>query len=172
MGSHPSRACKTPEEWYGCWSSISPTTCRPRTRPPPTKVFHLYQYGYTFFKNRWYLEGTARWAGSGSATGSDKPGAWPQSSAEIHELFRQAYETASFWRRLVAQVDPGERTFIKAFLEELDRTDDTLRTDGKWPEAANRQGSANDLHIWGALRSTLSRPEFPDGNGRTRTFVT
>lgn len=29
---------------------------------PAHELFHLYQYGYTVFKNSWYLEGMARWA--------------------------------------------------------------------------------------------------------------
>jgi hypothetical protein len=125
------------------------------------ELFHLYQNGYTFFKNRWYTEGTARWAEQLGKASSGKPGRLPQSPAEMHELFRQSYETAPFWRRLAVQLDPGGRNFIKAFLEELDRMDDAVSAgaSGKWQEA-DQMSSANDIYLWRALRSTLQRPEF------------
>jgi len=28
---------------------------------PAHELFHLYQYGYALFKQRWYLEGMAKW---------------------------------------------------------------------------------------------------------------
>ena len=125
---------------------------------PAHELFHLYQYGYTFFKNRWYIEGTARWAerlGKGAGGQAD---ALPRSSTEIRTMFGQTYKTAAFWRRLGSKVDAADgRSFIRAFLEELDRADDTLRVD--WKEADQRS-AANDIHIWRALRSTLDRPEF------------
>lgn len=125
------------------------------------EVFHLYQNGYTFFKNRWYTEGTARWVERFGKASSGQPGRLPASLTEVSELFPRTYETVSFWRRLVDQLDPGGRHFIKAFLEELDRTDDAVGAgaSGKWKDA-DQMSSANNVHIWRALRNTLNRPEF------------
>lgn len=117
------------------------------------ELFHLHQYGYTYFKNDWYIEGTARWAERLVNAKSAKPGRLPASQAELRELFTQAYETAPFWGRLAGQLDPGGRKFIRTFLEELDRADD------KWKET-DQTSSANDIHIWRALRVTLARPTF------------
>jgi len=125
------------------------------------ELFHLHQYGYTFFRNDWYTEGTARWAERLVNARSAKPGRLPASQAEVRELFTQAYEAASFWGRLSEQLDPDGRKFIRTFLEELDRADDRVGVgmSGKWKEA-DQKSSANDIHIWRALRRTLARPAF------------
>ena len=56
---------------------------------PAHEMFHLIQYGATFFKNRWYLEGQARWAehalaakGIGELKYSPR-GPWPQKAQHL-----------------------------------------------------------------------------------------
>ena len=67
------------------------------------ELFHLYQYGYSQFKNSWYLESLANWAERGlklditNSTKSLPP--LPQNSTELEEkVFSQSY--TPMWRRL------------------------------------------------------------------------
>lgn len=77
---------------------------------PAHELFHLYQYGYSMFKARWFLEGTAQWAEYAL-----RPGAGPQSSlpttseAAQDELFSQAYRASGLWNRLAAATHPAGR---------------------------------------------------------------
>jgi hypothetical protein len=130
------------------------------------ELFHLYQNGYTFFKNRWYTEGTARWAEELGKNSRGGVGQWPRSSSALHALFRQTYDAAHFWNSVAFKMDPagGGRAFIKTFLEELDRMDDAARAKNihaseKWSEKDQFSG-LNDAYIWEALRNTLRKPEF------------
>lgn len=121
------------------------------TLTPAHEVFHLFQNGYTFFKNRWFTEGSARWVEYAfkPGVGSDKP--LPLSQAELDALFLQTYSAKSFWRRLARlsepeksifplsienEVRPAENspfpaegdlhgiTFMRTLLEQMDRQDD------------------------------------------------
>ncbi|MET0534054.1 MAG: hypothetical protein ABW171_07500 [Steroidobacter sp.] len=130
-------------------NALSPGNLTPRH-----ELFHLYQNGYTFFKNRWFTEGTARWAEQGVF----KAGPLPTSSAEVQSLFQKTYDTAPFWSALGSRVDSPNGAFIKAFLEELGRVDDRVST-GKWNEK-QQMSPTNDVHIWQALRNTLEQPVF------------
>jgi hypothetical protein len=137
----------------------------PENRTPAHELFNLYQNGYTYFKNRWYTEGTARWAEDfDGRSGTRGAPAWPRSAGDLQELFSKSYETASFWQSVAVKVDPQNRgrAFIRKFLEELDRIDDTVRatdTSKAWKEA-DQFSKANDAHIWEALRATLRKPEY------------
>lgn len=136
----------------------------PKNLTPAHELFHLYQNGYTFFKNRWYTEGTARWAESPSKNNSFADREWPRSVSEVRGLFKKTYDASSFWTSLASKADPtaNGRAFIKALLEELDRMDDIVSaTNGRnqWKEADQFSGT-NDVYIWDALLNTLKRPEF------------
>lgn len=138
----------------------------PENRTPAHELFHLYQNGYTFFKNRWYTEGTARWAEDLGKNPTDSLAQWPRSSSAIQGLFGKTYETAPFWRSVALKVDPQNagRVFMKAFLEEMDRMDDTARArnnSATWKEA-DQFSKTNDAYIWEALRNTLRSPRFSE----------
>jgi hypothetical protein len=124
-----------------------------RNVTPVHEMFHLYQSGYTMFKNRWFTEGTSRWAEfvlhpKAGQTERDLP----QSPAARAELFKRTYDADRFWNNLVRRVADTDRkelpeslratryvgdskpvnvhqrvygpALIKALLEELDRVDD------------------------------------------------
>jgi hypothetical protein len=134
-------------------------------RTPAHELFHLYQNGYTFFKNRWYTEGTARWVEDLRVNHSKERTSWPRSSTDVYELFGKSYESSSFWQSIALKVDSkeGGRFFVRAFLEELDRADDAVnsRNAATWSEK-DQFAKSNDAYIWSALRATLQKPMFSD----------
>lgn len=82
------------------------------------EVFHLFQNGYTMFRNRWYMEGTARWSESAVDRDGYPAGRVPETDAERAELFRKSYDAVGFWNRVCLDADP-EGTPIPRELREL-----------------------------------------------------
>ncbi len=84
-----------------------------RNITPAHELFHLIQYSTTYFKNRWYLEGMARWAEHALDTGGvgeikyPLRGPWPQKPANLPMLFMMTYD-AEFvlWNPLAKRADP------------------------------------------------------------------
>lgn len=81
---------------------------------PAHEMFHLIQNGATFFKNRWFTEGTARWSERGLGTGGLSTGLrstqWPPADEVLPRVFAGAYETAlSYWEPLLMRVDSQGR---------------------------------------------------------------
>jgi hypothetical protein len=79
---------------------------------PAHEFFHLVQYGATYFKNRWFAEGTARWSERGLAAGALGPAeplaAWPLPPDKPPAVFAMSYDAAkAFWNPLAARCDPG-----------------------------------------------------------------
>ncbi|WP_207395051.1 hypothetical protein [Bremerella alba] len=82
---------------------------------PAHELFHLIQYGATYFKNRWYLEGMTRWAEHGISSQAigdiryDLDGPWPQSSDEQAKLFYRSYDAEyTLWNPIAAVTDDAE----------------------------------------------------------------
>ncbi len=76
---------------------------------PAHELFHIIQNGATFFKNRWYTEGTARWSeralGKGGIGGGLRA-SWPAKESVLGRLDGMAYEAAAqFWDPLALSVD-------------------------------------------------------------------
>lgn len=127
------------------------TSVRPAENLTPAhELFHLIQNGATYFKNRWYAEGTARWSeralGSGGV-GQGLRGSWPPNESVIERLDDMAYEAApQFWEPLVLKVDkrgkiPADR--VPAELRKLRYTDGS-------PVLKDL-----DLHGWELIRDIL-----------------
>lgn len=138
----------------------------PGNPTPAHELFHVFQNGYTFFKNRWFTEGTARWVENLEKQDVNRVGPLPRSLSEVRELFQKTYETAPFWRSVGYRVDAanGGRAFLHALLDELGRMDDVARVDngrgvGQWNEK-DQMSSGNDVYIWKALQAALERPMF------------
>ncbi|MHC2068177.1 hypothetical protein ACYFX5_11935 [Bremerella sp. T1] len=79
---------------------------------PAHEMFHLIQYGATYFKNRWYLEGMTRWFEHGichQALGDlryDPAGPWPQSHGQQSKIFQQSYDAEyTLWNPIAAATD-------------------------------------------------------------------
>jgi len=67
---------------------------------PAHELFHAYQNGYTMFKNRWFTEGTSRWAEYAFKQGTGEQEELPNSQADLENLFRKTYDAKYFWNRL------------------------------------------------------------------------
>lgn len=84
---------------------------------PVHELFHQYQYGYTMFKARWFLEGTARWAEYALRTGAGPerplPGTLPALQAQV---FSETYAADTMWNRLATLLDSDGRLKLPADL--------------------------------------------------------
>jgi len=123
-----------------------------RNLTPAHELFHVFQNGYTLFKNAWYYEGLARWSESAVGKGAGKAGSLLASSADVAELLKLKYGANRFWLAVASETDKlgrirlpddlrvlkyvGTATpvisddlfcgaeLMKALFEELDRADD------------------------------------------------
>ncbi|RCS52698.1 hypothetical protein DTL42_07625 [Bremerella cremea] len=81
---------------------------------PAHEYFHLIQYGATYFKNRWYLEGMTRWSEHGIATGDlgdvryPAEGPWPQSQSQQNELTQLTYDAEFVLWNPIAQATDSQ----------------------------------------------------------------
>ena len=77
---------------------------------PAHELFHLYQYAYSMFKARWFLEGTARWAEHALRAGAARESPLPATGPALQDrFFSQTYRAASLWNRLARISDPVGR---------------------------------------------------------------
>ncbi|WP_395740475.1 hypothetical protein [Prosthecobacter sp.] len=77
---------------------------------PAHEFFHLIQNSVTYFKNKWYSEGTARWSEKALGIGGLGPAkilsAWPLPEEQEAAVYGMAYEAADqFWNPLAAKAD-------------------------------------------------------------------
>jgi len=78
---------------------------------PAHEFFHVIQNSITYFKNRWFTEGMARWSeralGLGGLGKVSYQGPWPPPEEKLTMLFKMAYESSEhFWNGLAAMSDP------------------------------------------------------------------
>jgi hypothetical protein len=77
---------------------------------PVHELFHQYQYGYTMFKARWFLEGTARWAEYALRPGVGTERPLPGTPAALQtQVFAESYAASAMWNRLATLLDPEGR---------------------------------------------------------------
>ena len=86
---------------------------RQDTLTPSHEYFHAIQNGYSMFKNRWYTEGTSRWAEGVFAEGTGRRELLPQNNLELKELLAKTYDAQYFWRKLAYLCDSNNGTFEK-----------------------------------------------------------
>ncbi len=77
---------------------------------PAHEFFHLIQNSVTYFKNKWFAEGMARWSERALGVGGLGPAkilsVWPLPEEQAAEVFVMAYEAADqFWNPLAAKAD-------------------------------------------------------------------
>lgn len=78
---------------------------------PAHEYFHIVQNGASYFKNRWYTEGTARWSEQGlglGGIGKIAPGeTWPPDEARLAAIFEMSYPASEhYWNPLALGGDP------------------------------------------------------------------
>ena len=83
----------------------------PTTLTPMHEFFHLIQYGYSMFNNRWSMEGQARWAENAFRKGTGKQKKLPSSIQEMKELTNTIYEASYFWERIAYLSSNTNSTF-------------------------------------------------------------
>ena len=80
---------------------------------PAHELFHLIQYGATYFKKGWFLEGQARWSehalfegGLGDVKYSPR-GPWPQPTTNLPALFAMSADSEFvLWNPIAMGADP------------------------------------------------------------------
>ncbi|HCN27840.1 MAG TPA: hypothetical protein DIT64_03465 [Verrucomicrobiales bacterium] len=90
--------------------NVATSVKAPANLTPAHEFFHLIQNGATFFKNRWFTEGTARWSERALGAGGLGPArilsSWPPPEARMAEIAAMAYEASEhFWNPLAARLD-------------------------------------------------------------------
>ena len=77
---------------------------------PAHEFFHLIQNSTTYFKNKWFTEGTARWSERALGAGGLGPAkilsAWPLPEEQAAAVFAMSYDASDqFWNPLAAKAD-------------------------------------------------------------------
>jgi hypothetical protein len=89
--------------------NVATTVKAPANLTPAHELFHLIQHGTTFFKNRWFTEGTARWSERALGTGGVGSGLrspWPPGEETLKRLDDMAYDAgARYWEPLALHMD-------------------------------------------------------------------
>lgn len=152
---------------------------KPGNVTPEHELFHLYQYGYTHFKNPWYLEGLAAsmefYFRNGLALAESEP--LPKTAAEINSLLKRSYSAKVFWNKMLQScMDESmldkfgaqnlhsaevSNNWLKALLEELAVQDAKAAKDRgfnpvRWSEKEQRSGS-NHPYILQGVQNSLSQ---------------
>lgn len=86
---------------------------RSDTLTPSHEYFHTIQNGYSMFKNRWYTEGTSRWAEGVFREGTGQRKELPQNNLQLNQLFDKSYDAKYFWRKLAYLCDTNKGVFEK-----------------------------------------------------------
>lgn len=87
----------------------------PKTLTPIHEFFHLIQYGYSMFNNRWSMEGQARWAEYSFRKGvGDYSKELPKNIEELEKLFESIYEAKDFWNNIAYLCSKNKNTFLSS----------------------------------------------------------
>lgn len=83
-----------------------------RNITPAHETFHLVQYGATYFKNSWFLEGMARWSEHALGREGVGPikyspdGPWPQKRKHFRQLMKMKYDAEHvLWNPIAVRTD-------------------------------------------------------------------
>jgi hypothetical protein len=99
-----------PEGTVSICFNVATSVKAPANLTPAHEFFHLIQNSVTFFKNRWYTEGTARWSERALGIGDLGPARilsqWPLPEDRASEIFAMAYDASEhLWNPLCAKLD-------------------------------------------------------------------
>lgn len=79
---------------------------------PAHELFHLYQYAYTMFKERWYLEGMARWIEAVFTNDATTMQNNFVNVSESQEVFQLNYEASAYWLSKARKYDRDDQLKI------------------------------------------------------------
>lgn len=88
----------------------------PSNLTPAHELFHAYQYGYTLFKNSWFLEGLARALESSMEGVAGNEAALPRSMDEWYVITRKSYDAHLMWSRLMRLCIPACKRPLRSFV--------------------------------------------------------
>lgn len=131
---------------------------QPTNLTPAHELFHAYQYGYTFFKNPWFLEGMARASEGFFRTATSRHSALPSSPQALDKLMQHSYRAETLWNRLIHLCG---KKILKPILEAYGRLD-RVAADARdidpvaWPEKEQRSTTNNRYLLQGLLETLES----------------
>lgn len=146
------------------------TRWTPANLTPSHELFHSYQYGYTLFKNGWFLEGLAR-AMEHPVAGEQGPVApLPASRTGWGAMVRKRYGAEVFWTRLMQVCEPACKRaavayavpcggdLVRSTLESFQRMDAQASADRgldprDWPEEEQRSPANTPYMARGLLKA-------------------
>ncbi|RXK10011.1 hypothetical protein CRV05_06425 [Halarcobacter bivalviorum] len=135
----------------------------PNTLTPLHEFFHLVHYGYTYFNNRWVMEGHARWI---EKIAKNEKGNYkrklPQSIVELEILLNSTYSSKYFWNRLAYLYDnsfENTQLFFLKVLEKLALYDNKAEEfyfypKQRWTEKQQKSFN-NNIFILNAIKETI-----------------
>lgn len=154
---------------------------RPPNLTPNHELFHAYQYGYTFFKTSWFLEGLARSMEIAFENGVPHTAHLPRNQFELQEVMARSYGADTFWNRLMQLCDPSCKAsaakvghpqlcggfMVRPLLEQYQSLDRVAAKDrgidpSDWPEAEQRSDKNNPYLLRGLHR--VLEAQCPLGN--------
>jgi len=89
------------------------------TLTPSHELFHLFQYGYTMFKARWFLEGTARWSESVLGQKQLKRSPIPTDTQSLQAFFEKTYDAIEVWNQASVDLDSNGYFSVPTALSKL-----------------------------------------------------
>lgn len=138
---------------------------------PEHELFHIFQNGYSMFKNRWYTEGTARWVEQAFFDEAEENAPLPASSSEFEDLLQETYGAKLFWNRITYLCDADSpannpaatarsiygSAWIKTLLEHLAKSSLTASQARhfppyQWPEEEQKRNRHNNGHLLRAIK--------------------
>jgi hypothetical protein len=136
----------------------------PPNLTPNHEMFHAYQYGYTFFKTPWFLEGLARSMEHGF---SDKPvrtEPLPITSQALQAIMQRSYRADVFWNRLMQLCGTQ---LVRPLLERLQSLDQIAAKSrgldaSDWPEDEQRSARNNPYLLQGVKQSIQAQCRMDD----------
>lgn len=146
------------------------TQWTPANLTPSHELFHSYQYGYTLFKNGWFLEGMARAMEHPIAGERGPVASLPASRADWNAMVRKRYGAEVFWTRLMLVCEPACKrpaapyavpcggTLVRSTLEAFQRMDAQASADRgldphDWPEEEQRSAANTPYMARGLLQA-------------------
>lgn len=121
----------------------------PRNLSPAHELFHVFQNGYSQFKNAWYSEGTARWSEDLLREGVGAAGTLPANTTELAEVFKLSYDASRFWQALARATKPVGRVHMSQDLRNIHYLDS--------PKPMIEDDAIHDAKLIKALLEELER---------------
>jgi hypothetical protein len=154
----------------------------PNTATPMHELFHLFQFNYSEFYNRWFSEGLGRWSQSLVSDSPVKEERLPSTITELDALLNKSHKAEYFWNRLSSLCDPANAAspveygsarvladklrpgtrLIKAMLDNTEKQYNLVRAQQKsgntaedyWPKEQTRLPT-NNIYLLQAIKDSM-----------------